>query len=242
MNRAALMFPGVFRAVREQLAQVAIVEVRVQQPVVTALALVVGAERLPGLDRLELAAAVHEHRLVDDLDHQRVHVFQLLERRPVRVLGRASRSSRQPYREGLGEVLVRMTLRVPAVEMEHVAFAVTASACSSRGTDRRRAEHRAGAGGGCGADTHCRWRARLRAGGSSCTIRGAPFDLEHLCPLQLLEPGMCQVEGNRHAGNAIGVRTIRPRARSADRTSTTRERRARPAAGRCAPRARCPRS
>ena len=59
-----------------------------------------------------------QHRLlVGDLRHQLVDVLQLLQRRPAFVALAPVRTRRQPDRKGLGEILVRMALRVPEPKM-----------------------------------------------------------------------------------------------------------------------------
>src|SRR5688572_25533068 len=58
-----------------------------------------------------------------EVRHQLVHVLELAERRPSRVPLPPAPSRLEPDREGLGEVLVRVRLRVPEVEVQHEALA-----------------------------------------------------------------------------------------------------------------------
>ena len=105
----------------------------------------------------------------------------------------------QPDREGLGEVLVGMALRVPAVEMQHEALAVRL----------RRVELRIGLVGRAedllppaplpqlvGVVDRV---AGLVPEDLHAPLRRAPFDLEHLGALELFQPRVRQIEGDGDA-------------------------------------------
>ena len=138
-----------------------------------------------------------------------VHVLQLLERRPVGVARPPVGVRVQPDRERLGEVLVGMALRVPAVEMQHEALAVRLRRVVVGILHVGRAEHLLpppplpqlvgvvdGVPGLVAQDLHA-------------PLGRAAFDLEHLRPLELLEPGMRQVERDRDARDAVGREPLR---------------------------------
>ena len=170
-----------------------------------ALALVVRAQRLLDLrQRIDPAVRVHQHLLAGEVLHQGVHVLQLLQRRPVGVAGAPVGRRVQPDRERLGEVLVGMALRVPAVEMQHEALAVRLRVVILRIRLVRRAEDLLapaalpqlvgvvdGVAGFVAQDAHA-------------PLRRAPFDLQHVGALEPLQAGMRKVEGDRHAGDAVG--------------------------------------
>ena len=105
---------GEFRRIREQPPQLAVVELRVFDAVMTALAAIVPPQRVAeSAQRIDLVDALDERLAAAQRLHQRVHVLQLLQRRPPGVALLPVRVRRQPDREGLGEVLVGMALRVP---------------------------------------------------------------------------------------------------------------------------------
>ena len=55
--------------------------------------------------------------------HQLVHVFKLFERLPAGITLTPIKVRRQPDGERLGEIFIRMALRIPVVEMHHVTAA-----------------------------------------------------------------------------------------------------------------------
>ena len=113
------------RRLGEQPPQVAIVEVRVFEAVVRALAIVVLAQRLlQAGQRRQLAARDATRRPAGELLHQLVHVLELLQGRPVGVALAPLRVRLQPDGERFREVLVGMTLRVPGVQVQDEALAV----------------------------------------------------------------------------------------------------------------------
>ena len=67
--------------------------------------------------RVDLLPAGEQRRLPGDFRHQLVDVFELLERRPSVVARPPVRAGPQPHGERLGEILVRMALRVPQPQM-----------------------------------------------------------------------------------------------------------------------------
>src|SRR5262245_24810450 len=75
-----------------------------------------------------------------DLAHQLVNIFKLLQRRPAGIPCPPVRPRPQPNRKGLGEILVRMALRVPAPKMLDIAPASRVRPVVERVVFRRRAE------------------------------------------------------------------------------------------------------
>ena len=243
MKRAAFMLPRVLGAIGEQPAQIAIVEVRVLDAVVAALPLVVRAQRLAQLvERLDLRRVVTSIGLPASSRHQRVHVLELLERRPVGVARAPVGLRVQPDGERLGEVLVGMALRVPAVEVQDEALAVRLRRVVVRDTACRTARRAAAGAAAAAACRRCRWRGRPRGAGSSCTTRA--------CRLRPRASARARAARAADARGRTGsrrparrrARTTRPTARSAARTTSGRARRARLQLRDAVLERRCPRS
>ena len=112
---------------REQPPEIAVVgDVRVEA-VVAALLLVVLAQRLSkAREGIDAGPRDDRRALVGDLLHRRVDVLELLQDGPPGVALAPVRLRRQPHRERLGEVLVRMALGVPLLQVHHEAAAVRA--------------------------------------------------------------------------------------------------------------------
>ena len=126
---------GVLRPVGEQTAQVTIVEVRMLDAVMAALALVVRAQRLAQrVQRFDAAPLRTSIGLpaTSVISSSMYSSFFSAGQSTYRALPVGVRI--QPDRKGLREVLVRMALRVPAVEVQDEALAVRLRACSSSGT------------------------------------------------------------------------------------------------------------
>ena len=115
------------RLVREQLAQVVVEELGPLAGVTQSLLSVVRAQReLQAAERFGLFAAADDRSSSGDLGHQPIDVLELAQRRPALVSLAPARPGRQPDGEGLGEVLGRVRLGVPVVEVLDVASAVGA--------------------------------------------------------------------------------------------------------------------
>ena len=162
----------VLRRVREQIAQVALVEVRVIEPVVLALLAIVLAERfLQPRQRIDLPLRLDARPRRRQLAHQPVHVFEFPLRRPAGIAAsptssagrsRRRRFRRSPRPDGSARTSDRGAAR---------SSCCTASACSTRDTpfaDRRTA---GGASGVAAAGRRCRSHVPLRGAGCEGTIR-----------------------------------------------------------------------
>src|SRR6185503_4944078 len=73
---------------------------------------------------IDLMRVVDWRRTVPERPHQRIDVFELRKRLPSGVAMPPLAVRRQPDGERLGEVFVRVALRVPRVQMQHEALAV----------------------------------------------------------------------------------------------------------------------
>ena len=127
-----------------------------------------------------------------------------LQRRPVDVARAPVGVGRQPHGERLGEVLVWMALRVPAVEVQDVAFAVRLGRVVVRILHVGRAEDTLAAQPVPQPVGVVDGVPGFVAEDLQAPLRRAALDLEHLGPLELLQPRVGQVEGNRHARHAVG--------------------------------------
>src|SRR6516164_6528418 len=72
------------------------------------------AERMQRIDALPRS---EQWPFASDFVHQLVDIFKLFERRPAGIPCPPVRTRPQPHRKGLGEILVRMALRIPKAKM-----------------------------------------------------------------------------------------------------------------------------
>src|ERR1700756_3079599 len=102
----------------KQPREIAVVSLRWREGIERLLFLVVVAKRLAELmQRIDALARRDERALPGDLAHQFVDIFKLLQRRPSGIARPPVRTRPQPHREGFGEILVGMALRVPEPKM-----------------------------------------------------------------------------------------------------------------------------
>src|SRR5579884_3440634 len=94
--------------------QVPIVGLGSLKSVERALFLVIIAERVGQLaERVDQFATREDRTMPGNLGHQLVNIFELLECGPASIAGPPLRPRPQPYRKGLGEILIRVALRIP---------------------------------------------------------------------------------------------------------------------------------
>ena len=194
--------PVAHGALREDAPQVRVVEVGVLLGRQLAPGRVVVRERgrqLRGVGAAPAAAGRDEGRLLARLVHQRVDVLQLRRRSPP-VIASAPlvRRRGEPDGEGLGEVLVGVRLRVPVRQVAHEAPAIRPGAVPlGLVLDVRAPEDRAPAPSrgepirvvhGVSALVTQELRARFRR---------PALDVHHLPQLELLEPRVRKVKGDR---------------------------------------------
>ena len=170
-GRRALVVP-VARRVGEDAAQVAVPGVGVVHRVLLSLLVVVLAQRLPELrERVDLHARAHARARALQLLHQLVDVLELLQRRPAGVAPPPDVARLEPHREGLGEVLVGMALRVVEAQVLHEAPARGVRAVDLGVALRRAAEVPAPARAGGAARRRAGARGRTRGAGCAGTRR-----------------------------------------------------------------------
>ena len=174
------------------------------EAVVAALDPVVLAQRAPeAREQLGLAARDHEGRLAGQVLHQVVHVLQLAESGPARVARPPFALQAEPDRERLGEILVRVALRVPRVEVEHEALAVRPGRVVLGVGIGRAAEQLLSAPAPPQAIGVLDGVTGLVAQDPEAPLPGPALYLEHLALLQPGEPRMGEIERNRHPGHAV---------------------------------------
>src|SRR4051812_39297374 len=87
------------------------------------LFVVVGQGLAERTQRIDALPRREQWSFPGDFSHQLVDIFELLKRRPAGVARSPVRTWPQPHRKGLGEILVRMALRIPASKVLHIAAA-----------------------------------------------------------------------------------------------------------------------
>ena len=110
---------------------------------------------------------------------------------------------RQPHRERLGEVLVGMALRVPRVEVKHVALAVRLRGVELRIGLGRRSKDVTPLAAAPQTVGVVDGMAGFVAQDAHAPLVLAALHLEHLRLLELLEPRMRQVERDRNRRRAV---------------------------------------
>src|SRR6202035_3631686 len=98
--------------------EVAVVSLRWPEGVERLLLFIVLAQRLAEfVQRIDAFPRRDQRPLPGDFLHQFVDIFELLQRRPAGIARPPARTRPQPHREGFGEILIRMALRVPEPKM-----------------------------------------------------------------------------------------------------------------------------
>jgi hypothetical protein len=196
---------AVLWCVGEKAAQIAVVDVRIVDAIALPLGLVVFAQRLAQApDRIDLVARGHARRQGADLGHQRVHVLELLERRPAVVTRPPRRVWGEPHGERLGEVLVGMALRVPGLEMGDEATAVRTRRVVLGILGGREPEELLAAPAMAEAVGGVDSVPDLVAQDAHAPLLAAAFDLEHLRELEPRQPRVRHVERDGDTGHAVG--------------------------------------
>ena len=147
-------------------------------------------------------------RLRADLAHDCIDVFEFFQRGPALVTSPPVGTGLEPDGKRLGEVLGRMALRVPSLQVMDVTFAEWSRRVELRVRLRWRAED---APPGDAPPQPIRVVDRvadLVPQNPQARLVGAPFDFQHLRLLQLHQPRMREVKRNRHSRNAVGTEPV----------------------------------
>jgi hypothetical protein len=172
--------------------------------VMTAFAFVVRAQSFTqALQWLDSAARPHDHRFSRQFAHQPVHVFELLERRPVGVPRAPVGVRGQPDGERFREVFVRMALCVPAVQVKDEALAIRLRRVIVGILHVRRPEELLPSSPLAEFVGVVNRVPRLVPEDLEAPVFRSPLDLEHHRALQFFETRMCEIERDRHAGDPI---------------------------------------
>src|SRR5947209_20145240 len=107
---------------RKQALEIAVVRLRRREGVKRLSLFVMVAQSLAKLmQRIDALPRREQWPLPGDFSHQLVDIFELLERRPARIARPPVRARPQPHRKSFGEILVRMTLRIPEPQVLDIA-------------------------------------------------------------------------------------------------------------------------
>ncbi len=123
----------------KELPQISVVEIGISILVKFALARVIGLE-------LEVQTVVIGNAILRQMEwwfpcersHQFIDVFEFVQRLPARVTLAPVEPRREPDRESLGEIFVRMALRIPVVEIHDITAAERARLIKTRRLFARR--------------------------------------------------------------------------------------------------------
>src|SRR6266567_6001604 len=188
----------------EQPVEIAVVSLRRLEGVKRLFFLVVTAQRLAQLaQRIDALARGDQWALAGDFLHQRVDIFELLERRPARIACPPVRTRPQPYRKGLGEILVRMALRIPAAQVLDIAPAGRIGPVIARVAFRGRAEQLLPAPAAVQLVGVLHGMTGFMTQNRHALRPGAALDLEHHFLLELHQAGMGEIERDRNAGRVF---------------------------------------
>src|SRR5258708_33376050 len=151
------------------------------------------------MERIDALARRDQWPLPGDFAHQLVDIFELLERRPAGIACPPVRTRPQPYRKGLGEILGRMTLRIPAPKVLDIAPAGRIGPVIARVTFRGRAEQLLPAPAAVQLVGVLHGMAGFMTENGHALGPGATLDFEHPFLLELHQAGMGQIERDRNA-------------------------------------------
>src|SRR5262245_39381621 len=141
--------------------------------------------------------------LAGDFVHQLVDIFKLFERRPAGIPCPPVRPRPQPHRKGLGEILVRMALRIPKPKMLDVTPAGRIGPIVERIALRGQAEQLLPASAAVQLVGLLHRVAGLMTENGHALGPGAALDVEHHFLLELHQAGMGKIEWDGNAGLAV---------------------------------------
>src|SRR5581483_1241924 len=194
--------PAVPRIGGKQPLQIAVVGLRRREGVERLLFLVVLANGLAQLvQRIETLARHVWRPLACDLAHQLVDIFELLQRRPAGIARPPVRTRPQPHREGFGEILVGVALRVPEPEMLDVTPAGGIGPVVARIAFRRRAEQPLPTPATLQLIGVLDGVSRLVPENGHALGPGTALDVEHHFLFELHQAGMGEIKRDGNAGH-----------------------------------------
>src|SRR4051812_17266265 len=188
----------------KQPVEIAVIGLRCLEGVERLFFLVVAAQRLAERgQRIDPLARREQWPRAGDFLHQLVDIFELLERRPAGIACPPVRTRPQPYRKGLGEILGRMALRIPAPQVLDIAPAGRIGPVIARVAFRGRAEQLLPAPAAVQLVGVLHGMAGFMTENGHALGPGAPFDFEHHLLLELHQAGMSEIERDRNAGRVV---------------------------------------
>src|SRR3984893_6244222 len=166
--------------------------------------LVVAAQSLAELmQRIDALPRREQWRFAGDFVHQLVDIFKLLERRPAGIPCPPVRTRPQPHRKGLGEILVRMTLRIPEPKMLDITPTRWIGPIVERIAFRGQAEQLLPASAAMQLVGLLHRMAGLMTENGHALGPSAALDVEHHFFLELHQAGMGEIEWDGNAGLAV---------------------------------------
>ena len=146
--------------------------------------------------------------LPGDLGHQLVDIFELLQRRPAGIARAPVRARPQPHREGLGEILVRMALRVPEPQVLDEIPARRIGPVIGRIASRRWAEQLLPAAAAMELIGVLDHMAGFVAEDAHAFGPGAALDVEDDLLFELHQARMRKIERKGDAGRRVGAEPL----------------------------------
>ncbi len=193
-----------FRSVREQPPQVPIVEIRMLDPIMGPLALVVLAQRFADrTDWFESGPRGDPGLFPPHLGDHLADVAQLFYGRPVTILGTPAGPGLQPHGERFRKVFYGMALRIPGIQMQDEFFAVRLGLVVIRVRCRGFAKHFSPAAAAAESVGVVDGMPRFVPQNLHAPVFRTTLDLQHQFPLEFHQAGMSQIEGDRHARDAV---------------------------------------
>src|SRR5262245_62047313 len=166
--------------------------------------LVVAAQSLAEFAQRMNALPRSEHwPFAGDFVHQFVDIFKLFERRPAVVPCPPVRTRPQPHRKGLGEILVRMALRIPKPKMLDITPAGRIGPIVARVAFRGQAEQLLPASAAVQLVGLLHRMAGLMTENGHALRPSAALDVEHHFLLKLHQAGMSEIEWDGNARRAV---------------------------------------
>src|SRR5262249_8489110 len=157
--------------------------------------LVVAAQSLAELmQRIDTLPRSKQGPFAGDFGHQLVDKFKLFERRPAGIPCPPVRTRPQPHRKGLGEILVRMALRIPEPKMLDITPAGRIGPIVPRVGFRGQAEQLLPASAAVQLVGLLHRMAGLMTENGHALGPSAALDVEHHLFLELHQAGMGEIE------------------------------------------------
>src|SRR6202047_5502433 len=155
------------------------------------------------MQRIDTLPRLDWRPLPGDFVHQFVDILELLQRWPTDIARTPVRTWSQPHREGFGEILIRMALRVPEPKMLDITPAGRIGPVVARVGVRGRAEQLLPTPTALQLVGVLHGMACLMTKNGHALGPSAALDVEHHFLLDLHQAGMGEIEWDGNAGLAV---------------------------------------